>query len=480
VRSHSLVLGLVAALLLPPTAAAAQSPEEESPASTRPAAALPAFDEPRAGSALVPTHQPGCFGTTNGSVGNDRDYTYAPFARADVTEVCVTPDTTVSLSLGVLEPTDPETSPAWLYGDTFVVFDLRGRSFGDQPDWTVIADNEGADVYDVWTEKWLCSADFGVDNDAYVVTFPARCIGSPFELSVGGWFLYDTGPEDGGPVYDDGTLWSPVVTPISWRHTWLGGAGSVLGNPTGPVNYGVRGGRWQQYQRGFLTWSLATGAREVHGAIVGAWVRLGRESGPLGYPRTDELVAPGGVGRYNHFEGGSIYWTASTGAREVRGAIRTTWQRLGSERSALGYPVTDELAVGDRRGRISHFQHGSVYWTPSTGASEVRGAIRGRWDRLGGVGGVLGYPVTNETGTPDGRGRFNHFERGSVYWSPTSGAHDVRGAIRGQWAALGWERSRLGYPVSGEYAVPGGQRSDFQGGSVFWDRRTGRTSVRWR
>ena len=60
------------------------------------------------------------------------------------------------------------------------------------------------------------------------------------------------------------------------------------------------------------------------------------------------------------------------------------------------------------------------------------------------------------------------FQGGALYWSPSTGAHAVKGAILGAWASLGWERSWLGYPTSDEYDVPGGRRSDFQGGWIDW------------
>src|SRR5207302_49498 len=82
-----------------------------------------------------------------------------------------------------------------------------------------------------------------------------------------------------------------------------------------------------------------------------------------------------GVGRYNHFQGGSIYWTPGTGAHEVHGAIKDKWASMGWERSFLGYPVTDETGTPDGVGRYNHFQGGSIYWTPSIGAYEVHGAI---------------------------------------------------------------------------------------------------------
>jgi uncharacterized protein with LGFP repeats len=89
----------------------------------------------------------------------------------------------------------------------------------------------------------------------------------------------------------------------------------------------------------------------------------------------------------------------------------------------LGNPVDEgagsaEMDLGDGRGRARDYQNGSIYWTPQTGAHEVHGAIRVKWAQLGGHRSFLGYPVTDETGTPDGRGRFNHFEHGSIYCRP--------------------------------------------------------------
>ena len=55
---------------------------------------------------------------------------------------------------------------------------------------------------------------------------------------------------------------------------------------------------------------------------------------------------------------------------------------------------------------------------PSAGAFEVHGAIREKYLALGAEASILGYPRTNETGTPDGTGRYNHFQAGSIYWTP--------------------------------------------------------------
>jgi len=184
-----------------------------------------------------------------------------------------------------------------------------------------------------------------------------------------------------------------------------------------------------------------------------------------------------GAGRVVHHQSGSVYWSPRTGARAVVGSIRAAWTAAGAERSPVGYPTSDELAVGDGRGQVSHFERGSYWWTPSTGAHEVRGSIAQTWLALGGHRSALGYPRSSETGLPDGRGRVNRFEGGEVYWSPTTGAHEVRGAIRQRWQALGAERGALGYPTSSERAVPGGRAGSFERGTLTFDTRTGAVRV---
>jgi N-acetyl-anhydromuramyl-L-alanine amidase AmpD len=220
----------------------------------------------------------------------------------------------------------------------------------------------------------------------------------------------------------------------------------------------------------------------VGGAILTRYNQLGGAGGVLGGCLTSELTTPDGIGRYNHFQNGSIYWTPTTGAWEVHGQIRIKWEALGWEKSMLGYPITGETATPDGIGRFNHFQGGSIYWTPDTGAHEVRGNIRNKWEALGWETSVLGYPTTDETGTPDGIGRFNHFRKGtdegSIYWTPTTGAWEVHGQIRNKWASLGWETSALGYPVSDEYAVAVGRESEFQKGYITYNATTGELTVR--
>jgi hypothetical protein len=289
-------------------------------------------------------------------------------------------------------------------------------------------------------------------------------------------------------------LTSQYWSPIDQKWQDVGGAGSYLGNPVEAEAVNPdHAGRRRAFAGGSIYWTSSTRAHVVKGAIRDAWKGLGWEAGPLGYPITDELPTPGGGGRYNHFRKGwlehSIYWTSALGAHDVRGAIRAKWRTLGWEAGVLGYPATGELGTPDGRGRYNHFSKNgrtvdaSIYFTPELGAWSIHGAIRVAWAASGYERGPLGYPVTDELVCPDKIGHFNHFstdfskQTGSVYWTPTTGAHYVRGPIRDAWKATGWEGGRLGYPISDEKATPTGAISRFQGGTITYTSATNSTTV---
>jgi len=163
-----------------------------------------------------------------------------------------------------------------------------------------------------------------------------------------------------------------------------------------------------------------TSTTEATTEIYKKYIALGGSVGFLGNPMGPETSAPDGYGRFRDFEGGSIYWTRDTGAHEVQGFIRAKWAAFGGEQSFLGYPVTDELTTPDGVGRFSHFQGGSIYWTPNTGAHEVHGLIRDKWSELGWELSSLGYPTSDEVLFSDGATRLNTFQNGCIYWTPNN------------------------------------------------------------
>ena len=85
----------------------------------------------------------------------------------------------------------------------------------------------------------------------------------------------------------------------------------------------------------------------------------------------------------------------------------------------------------------------------------------------------LGEPIQVESPTSDGTGRVTTFERGTVIWSPRTGAWPLTGAIAERWREAGAEGSPLGYPTGAEYDVPGGRAQGFERGALTWDRASG-------
>jgi uncharacterized protein with LGFP repeats len=211
------------------------------------------------------------------------------------------------------------------------------------------------------------------------------------------------------------------------------------------------------------------------GPIEEKYAKAGGPTGALGVAADVETIAPDKLGAMRHYANGSIYWHPSTGAHIVKGAIRQKWAALGWQTGILGYPTTDEESTPDGIARYNQFQGGTIVWHPKLGTFETHGLIWQKWLKMGGVKGILGLPTSDENKTSDGIARCSHFQQGSVYYHPKFGTFEVHGLIRSHWATLGWEKSFLGYPLSDELPTPDGKGryNQFQGGRLVWTPEKG-------
>ncbi|UOX90822.1 hypothetical protein MUY14_09410 [Amycolatopsis sp. FBCC-B4732] len=366
--------------------------------------------------------------------------------------------------------TDPGTIPGGWSAYTFWQYADSGTFPGDQDYFGGTADQVRAVALGSGPDK--------IAEHYAALGGAASYLGTPVggETPVaGGWEQKYTG---GVIDYAPNTGAFAVHGDILTAYQRLGGPAGALGFPVADETTTSDGaGRYSDFVIGSIYTTPGTGAHGIQGEIRKKWRALGAEKG-LGYPTTDETSTPDGVARYNHFStNASIYYTVGTGAHNVQGEIRKKWAALGWERG-LGYPTTDESSTPDGVARYNHFTTGSsIYYTVNTGAHSIQGEIRKKWAALGWERG-LGYPTTDESSTPDGVGRYNHFTNSaSVYWTASTGAWSIHGAIRDKWASLGWERSALAYPTSDEYGVSVGRRNDFQHGGVTYNTSTGATTV---
>ena len=188
----------------------------------------------------------------------------------------------------------------------------------------------------------------------------------------------------------------------------------------------------------------------------------------VGAPIANEVSIAGGAKQ--EFEKGTIYWSSATGAQLVKGGIRFTFDRNGGT-ATIGFPVAGEKSNGIG-GAYQSFQKGKILWSSKTGARALRGAIGSRYSAMGNEKGALGYPTADEK--PNGiGGSYQVFQKGKILWSSKTGAHALKGAIATRYNDLGNERGRLGYPTSGEYSSAGKTRQNYQGGFISWSSRTG-------
>ncbi|WP_370629220.1 hypothetical protein [Paenarthrobacter nitroguajacolicus] len=264
---------------------------------------------------------------------------------------------------------------------------------------------------------------------------------------------------------------------ITNKYAAIGGP-AYAGDPISNEMYGLKnGGAGQAFQYGSIYHSPLSGTFFSTGVMRGKWGSTGYENGFLGYPASDEIrMTRGALGQA--YQNGSIYWGGSTGVHISMGAIRAAWGAAGYERGYLGYPTTDEISGMAKGGIGQAYEGGSIYFTPATGAHVSTGLIRRKWASLGYEAGILGYPVTDEIRGMVNGGVGQAYENGAIYYSPASGAHLSMGAIRNLWAQHGFEKGKLGYPISDEYVSAGTVMQDYQGGSISWFGSSGKVSFR--
>lgn len=188
-----------------------------------------------------------------------------------------------------------------------------------------------------------------------------------------------------------------------------------------------------------------------------------------------------GLGFYQEFERGAIYWRQDLGACWVYGAIYVRYLSRGGEAGLLGYPTSDERSLSDREGRYSEFEHGSIYWHRETGAFELHGPIHEKWKSLGWQ--AYGYPAIDVRDTPGADGQYSEFLRLypdgrrdelRIYWTPSHGGCAIYGAILTRWIELGLENSYIGFPINDEMdwhddvTQQRGRISRFEHGGIGW------------
>lgn len=143
----------------------------------------------------------------------------------------------------------------------------------------------------------------------------------------------------------------------------------------------------------------------------------------------------------------------------------------------------EEVPVGsDGKGRIGVYENAHIYFHPTTGAYPIPHADPTLGAEKSGLfeayasydyeRGVLGYPVRafSPLDTPSGKGAVQAFQGGVLYRKDGAPkAFYVLGEIGKRWAADGYEKGKLGWPISNEVVDRNGNRVQvFENGSLYW------------
>ena len=124
----------------------------------------------------------------------------------------------------------------------------------------------------------------------------------------------------------------------------------------------------QKFQNGYLTRNPDGSHNILHGAIGAKYGEMNTAASPLGYPRSNEIAIPGGA--FQQFEKGNIYWSPATGAHVIYyGAIFDRWGANRWEQGDFGWPVSDQRDI-PAGGRTIDFQNGTI--------SEINGVVNER------------------------------------------------------------------------------------------------------
>ena len=212
-----------------------------------------------------------------------------------------------------------------------------------------------------WTAAGAFTVHGGVGAVYAGAGGPTGVLGLPIspEIASGGRVLQRF---QYGNIYWTPTDARTVHGGIFTRYKLADAETGYLRYPVGPEEV-IAGGVQQRFERGVIYWSAKTGAYSVHGGIADRYNAANGPAGYLGFPKSTELAVAGGV--VQQFEHGNIYWSAQTASYSVHGGIDVAYQAVGGPAGALGFPTSTEQSSG--AGVIQHFQGGSITWTAADG-----------------------------------------------------------------------------------------------------------------
>ncbi len=218
-----------------------------------------------------------------------------------------------------------------------------------------------------------------------------------------------------------------------------------------------------------IAWRLGTA---YHGAYGQVFLYDGKFNRISGHRDVMQTACPG---RYVYAWLPTLRERVQARLGDFESTIEAAWRAYGGRGSDLGPVRVGER--GENAGHHTTFAGGRMYSSVSGVHTLYPGPVLQKYLASGETGGDLGYPVTDVRETA-GAGRAANFEGGRIYWSQASDSHVLRrGSVLKRYLDDGGVGGVLGFPVTGVYDTVTGARAGFQGGVITYDAATGTTTV---
>ncbi len=230
---------------------------------------------------------------------------------------------------------------------------------------------------------------------------------------------------------------------------------------------------FQYYTGGVIVGNDKYGYYESIGKIRDYWAKAGFESGKFGFPVSDIGHNPSTGVYWQYFTGGTIVGTDKYGYFESYGKIRDVWAKANFESGVLGYPVSN-IETNSKTGiYFQYYTGGVIVGNDKYGYYESRGRIRETWQRLGFESGALGFPTSSILRNPGTGIYFQYYTGGAIVGNDAHGYFESRGKIREYWAKNNYEYGKFGFPTSNIKTNGDVQSQTYEHGTIYYNVKTG-------
>ncbi|GAA2188517.1 hypothetical protein GCM10009786_17940 [Leucobacter alluvii] len=267
-----------------------------------------------------------------------------------------------------------------------------------------------------------------------------------------------------------------IATYWQSNRSWLGNpkAAAVTNNANG-------GGRTQQFSGGivFEPKSGQVSGMQRTSPIYIAYSQAGGIAGPWGWPAAPAVNQGVSGNNVMRFQGGIVAEAKGYGAYLVPTRLQALWEKEGGFGGRIGFPIASAF-TGPGDIVSQSYRSGELVYSPAGGSLQVDPDFLTAWRALGAGGGSIGVPIgPSVSSTANGGGKTYPMLRGTMYQS-RAGVYAIgTGPFGDAYRAAGGHTGSLGWPIApAECGLhDGGCAMPFQNGVGLWNQATGMVKV---